>query len=165
MRKILNLYSKIEERILVASLVFTVVLIFIQVIMRYIFNNSLSWSEELARYIFIWQIWLGTGVGIRMKQQIRIEILLKKFGPVGGKWLNGFALIILLCFCGFLVFNGFDLAMKMASRNALSTALKIPLKYVYMSLPFSSAVTCLYLIFELFDLIMPSKSISEGGNV
>lgn len=162
MRKLLRLYTKIEERILIASLVFTVLLIFIQVIMRYVFNSSLSWSEELARYIFIWQIWLGTGVGIRMNEQIRVGIFAEKLGKRGAKWLNAIALTILLLFCIFLVVNGYELVMKIAGRKALSTALKIPLSYVYMSLPFSSAITSLYLIEQLVDIIKP-KERTEGG--
>lgn len=164
MRKLLRLYTKFEERLLVASLVFTVILIFVQVIMRYVFNNSLSWSEELARYIFIWQIWLGTGVGIRMKEQIRVEILVKKLSPAKAKWLNAIALTILLAFCVFLVINGYQLVMKIAGRNALSTALKIPLSYVYLSLPFSSAITSVYIIDQLMELFRPVKEV-EGGTI
>ncbi|SCZ78153.1 TRAP transporter small permease [Acidaminobacter hydrogenoformans] len=164
MRKLLHLYTKLEERLLIASLVFTVVLIFVQVIMRYVFNNSLSWSEELARYIFIWQIWLGTGVGIRLKEQIRVGILAKKLSQTGAKLLNAVALIILLMFCIFLVINGYQLVMKIAGRNALSTALKIPLSYVYLSLPFSSAITSLYLIDQLVELFKPAKE-TEGGTI
>lgn len=164
MRKLLRLYTKMEERILVASLVFTVVLIFIQVVMRYVFNNSLSWSEELARYIFIWQIWLGTGVGIRLKEQIRVEIILKKLNPVGAKTLNFIALTILLLFCVFLTINGYELVMKIAGRGALSTALKIPLSYVYLSLPFSSFITSVYLVDQLTEIIRPTVR-KERGNV
>jgi len=164
MRKMLRLYTKFEERLLIASLVFTVVLIFIQVIMRYVFNNSLSWSEELARYIFIWQIWLGTGVGIRLKEQIRVEIFSKKLSPSGAKWLNALALTILLLFCIFLVINGYHLVMMIAGRNALSTALKIPLSYIYLSLPFSSAITSIYIIDQLFELFRPAKE-TEGGTI
>jgi TRAP-type C4-dicarboxylate transport system permease small subunit len=163
MRKILNIYTRIEERILVASLVFTVILIFFQIIMRYVFNNSLSWSEELARYIFIWQVWLGAGVGIRMKGQIRIEILLKKLGPKGSKWLNVLALSILLLFCIFLVFSGGGLVMKLISRQAVSSALLIPLSAVFLSLPFSSLVSCLFLIDQLAEILMPEK-FEKGGN-
>ena len=132
--------------------------------MRYVFNNSLSWSEELARYIFIWQIWLGTGVGIRLKEQIRVEILVKKLSRTGAKLLNAAALIILLLFCIFLVINGYQLVMKIAGRNALSTALKIPLSYVYLSLSFSSAITSLYFIDQWVELFIPAKE-TEGGTI
>lgn len=59
MKKVIGFYNSLEAHLLVISLAFTTLLIFVQVVMRYVFNNSLSWSEELARYVFIWQIWLG----------------------------------------------------------------------------------------------------------
>ncbi|MDW7660502.1 MAG: TRAP transporter small permease [Bacillota bacterium] len=151
MKKFFNIYNKVEEVVLISSLVFTVILIFIQVIMRYVFNNSLSWSEELARYIFIWQIWMGASVGIRMNEQIRVEIILKKLSIRNGKILDIIAKVILFSFCIFLIYNGFELAMKVASRNALSSALRIPLHYVYLSLPVSAAITSLRLVNQIID--------------
>lgn len=50
-----NIYNNLEEYLLVVSLVINVLLVFLQVIMRTVFKNSLTWSEELSRYIFIWQ--------------------------------------------------------------------------------------------------------------
>lgn len=53
-------WDHFEETILVYSYLLVVPLLFVQVVSRYVFNHSLSWSEELARYIFIWQVWLGS---------------------------------------------------------------------------------------------------------
>ena len=46
-----NIYNNLEEYLLVVSLVINVLLVFLQVIMRTVFKNSLTWSEELSRYI------------------------------------------------------------------------------------------------------------------
>lgn len=75
MKKLINFYNQLEAHLLVCSLIFTVILVFFQVILRYVFSSSLSWSEELARYIFIWQIWLGTSVAQRDNSHVRIEAL------------------------------------------------------------------------------------------
>ena len=65
MRKILSLIEeKLEEYFLVISMIAMVVIIFLQVVMRYVFNNSLTWSEEIARYIFLWQIWIGVSYAV-----------------------------------------------------------------------------------------------------
>ena len=60
-----NIYNNLEEYLLVVSLVINVLLVFLQVIMRTVFKNSLTWSEELSRYIFIWQIWLGASIALK----------------------------------------------------------------------------------------------------
>ena len=51
-----NIYNNLEEYLLVVSLVINVLLVFLQVIMRTVFKNSLTWSEELSRYIYFWLI-------------------------------------------------------------------------------------------------------------
>ena len=79
MKKIFQKYNNFEERLLIGSLFFNVLLIFSQILMRTIFNYSLSWTEELSRYIFIWQTWLGTSIALKYKQHIRVEILINIF--------------------------------------------------------------------------------------
>lgn len=68
-------YDKLEEYVLCASLLLTTLIIFVQVIMRSVFNSSLTWSEELTRYIFIWQIWMGVSIAQKDKAHIKVEIL------------------------------------------------------------------------------------------
>ena len=51
MKKFMEKYNLFEERVLILSLAFNVLLVFTQIIMRSIFNLSLSWSEELSRYM------------------------------------------------------------------------------------------------------------------
>ena len=139
MKKVIGFYNSLEAHLLVISLAFTTLLIFVQVVMRYVFNNSLSWSEELARYVFIWQIWLGTSVSMKGNDHIRMDMLV----------LAIVANVILLLFCVFLVKYGFDLVMSMKARGNSSTALKIPMWIVYASLPFSQLVVGLRIIGQI----------------
>ena len=58
MKKVFMLLDKhLEEILLVFGTMVMILLIFYQVVMRRCFNSSIAWSEELARYIFIWQGW------------------------------------------------------------------------------------------------------------
>ena len=79
MKKIVRIYDAFEEKFLMLQLAIAVTVIFIQVVMRYIFNSSLSWSEELARYLYIWQGWLGISFVERKKAHIAIDTLKEKF--------------------------------------------------------------------------------------
>ena len=78
MKKIVKLYDTLEAYVLVLALAFSTLLIFVQVIFRYVLNDSITWSEELARYIFIWMIWLGTSVSMKTKEHIRMDMLMNK---------------------------------------------------------------------------------------
>ena len=49
--------------------------IFIQIIMRYVFNSSLSWSEELAAYIMMYKTWVGASYGVKLNMHLRVTVI------------------------------------------------------------------------------------------
>lgn len=140
MKKLVRFYDELEAHILSFSLAFTTILIFVQVVMRYVFNNSLSWSEELARYIFIWQIWLGTSVSMKANEHICLDMLNNKLQGKAKIILALIANILMMLFCAFLAKYGYDLAVSMMRRGNKSVALRIPMWIVYSALPFSQLV-------------------------
>lgn len=65
-----------EISISVFLLLFMTALIAIQVFMRYVMGEPLSWSEELARYVFIWLIYLMISYSAREMKHIKIDAAL-----------------------------------------------------------------------------------------
>lgn len=154
MKKILDTYDKIEEGILVFSLVLNVLLITLQIVMRSIFNSSLSWSEELSRYIFIWQIWMGVSIAYKEKQHINVDLIFSIFKSEEFK--RGMEIlvdIICLIFNGFLLSEGIKLLISMNARGALSSGMRLPLIYVYAALPVSSFFVMIRLIVNIVEQI------------
>ena len=171
MNKVINTYNKLEEYLLVGSLVFNVIIVFAQVIMRSVFNYSLSWTEELSRYIFIWQTWLGASIALKYNEHIKVELIFTFIKKEKVKRIIKFlANLIWFAFCLFLVFIGWKLAQSMISRNALSSGMRIPLAFIYISFPVSSLLVCLRLIpIILTDVKNINKAAgtdgaAEGGN-
>ena len=146
MKKITKIYDSLEAFVLVLALAFSTLLIFVQVIFRYVLNDSITWSEELARYIFIWMIWLGTSVSMKQKEHIRMDMLMNAVHSKGKLVLDLVSGIIMLAFCIFLVKYGWDLVASMMSRGNKSVALRLPMWIVYSSLPFSQLIVALRLI-------------------
>lgn len=144
--KIGNFYDHVEEYLLVGSLVVNVLLVFVQVIMR-LLHNSLTWSEELARYIFIWQIWLGASTALKYNEHIRVTLI---FSFLKNKRLQAcislLADAIWLLFSGYMIVNGCELMQSMAARNAVSSGMGLPLTYVYSVFPIASALVCIRLL-------------------
>jgi len=161
MKKLAKFYNSFEEYTLVISLIITVAVIFIQVIARYVFNSSLSWSEELSRYLFIWQTWLGASVALRYDKHIRLEMLDNKFGPNGKNALMLIADITWLAFDIFLITSGTELVIQQFARGTRSAGIGIPLGFVYASLPFSSLVIAFRLVGEIIKTLKSFKTV--GG--
>jgi possible C4-dicarboxylater TRAP-T family tripartite ATP-independent periplasmic transporter membrane protein, small subunit len=167
MKKFMEKYNLFEERVLIVSLAFNVLLVFTQIIMRSIFNLSLSWSEELSRYIFIWQIWLGTSIAYTSNAHIKVELIYDIFKSEKAHFIIKLIVdLIWLIFNIFLTIKGIELLNSMNGRNVLSSGMRLPLIYIYASLPISSFMLSLRIILSFIDLFnaKPSSSCKKEDN-
>ena len=101
--------------------------IVVQVIMRYLFKSSLSWSEELARYVFVWMTFISISYGIKMRKHVKIEAALslfpKKIRPV----------IVIIGDIISLVVTGWMLLGKVIRSGQVSPAMSIPMYFIYLA--------------------------------
>jgi TRAP-type C4-dicarboxylate transport system permease small subunit len=104
------IYNHFEELFLVLLFAFMVAIIFIQVIMRYVFNNALSWSEETGRFTFEWLTWIGISIGARMGEHIKITMLTDRLPFRGAQAMNILSEIIVIGICVITSYTGVILA-------------------------------------------------------
>lgn len=159
MFRIGELYNKFEENLLYISLVFSVALIFVQVVMRYVFSNSLSWSEEVARYVFIWQTWLGASYAVRKKRHLRVEALADRFCGVSRKVIEIAVLLLWIFFGCFLVIKGYQLTRMIFIRGQISAALGMPMAIAYAAVPVGSLFMTLRLIRQAYCVFTDREAI------
>lgn len=152
-----KIWDHLEEYILVSSLIFTVFLVFMQVVMRYLFQNSLSWSEELARYFFLWQIWLGASYAVKEQRHLRIEIIKDLVSKNKQKHIEFVTLLIWFGFSLFLAIKASELTMMLFNRGQVSPALQIPMAYAYASVPAGCALMAIRLLGEMIKLFKPKE--------
>ena len=122
MKKIVNVYNKFEEIFLVILLLVMVVLIFVQVVMRYCFNSSLSWSEELARILFIWVSWIGISLGQKKGEHIKITMVTDKLKGNAKKAILVLSDICTLAILGILCVKGTEVVMHIMGLGAAMPA-------------------------------------------
>ena len=80
LEKILYVLAKIVEFLLIIGSVVIVGMVTTEVVMRKFFGSSLIFTEELARYLMVWIVFLGSVLAVRDSAHIRINILVKRFG-------------------------------------------------------------------------------------
>lgn len=149
--------GKLEEIFLVATLVAMVVLIFVQVLCRYLFNFSLSWSEELARYIHVWQIWIGASFAVRKQEHIRVEAFRNLFKETARKFIDLVCYLLWFIMAFFLAVYGTDLVMSIATRGQLSPAMQLPMWLPYLSIPLGGLLMSIRLIQQIYLLFKPEN--------
>lgn len=143
----------IEEAFLVIFSVIMVVVIALQVFMRYVMDASLTWSEELARYCFIWLVYLGISYGVKKQRHIKVDVMLLLLSNKGKIILNIIANLLFLYFAFFVVQYGYDIADKLLGWGQRSPALQIPMGFIYMATPVGMGLTIIRLIQQLIKQV------------
>lgn len=146
MKKLIDIYNKVEEVTLVSSLVFIVVIIFMQIVSRNIFDHALSWSEEMARYVFVWQVWLGASIATRKASHIRVEIIFTLFGGKLKPYAEVISKLAWCLFCVFLAYNSCQFVLLSMKTANVSAAMGMPMYIAYLSIPIGATVMGLRLV-------------------
>ncbi|NLX75715.1 MAG: TRAP transporter small permease [Synergistaceae bacterium] len=146
-----------EEKLLVAMLAFSVILIFLQVIMRKVFSNSLSWSEELARYIFLYMIWIGASYATKKGKHLRIDVINNKIPEDKFLVFELFIYAIWLIFTLILFVLSAKLTASVFARGQLSPAMRLPMGYPYLSVPLGSGLMAIRLVQKMVEFYKEYK--------
>ena len=141
-----KIWDHLEEFVLVYSFMVSVALVFVQVVMRRVFNNSLSWSEELARYLYVWQTWLGVSYAARNGTHLRITMLKDRLPAKVQQVLEVFVTLVWLGFGIFVIYQGMGVVNTISSFGQKSSALKIPMQLCYLSVPVGMFLMCIRII-------------------
>ena len=79
--RFLDVLTRVLRVILIVMLSAMVLIMFYQVIMRYVFSNAQPWCEELTLYLGVFSIFLGLGVATRQESHLQVDFLLRLYSP------------------------------------------------------------------------------------
>lgn len=161
MRALKFLDAHFEEILVIILLATMTALVGVQVIMRYVMQNSLSWSEEMARYVFIWLVNIGISYGVKTKRHISVDVLNTRLSEKNSAYLSILADMLFLVFAILIIYNGYNLTMRIMATGQSSPALEMPMYIVYGSLP---ASFCLVFIRLLQSIAIKARAIAGGKN-
>ena len=150
-------WDHLEEIFLIPALAASVIIVFAQVIARYILNNSIPWSEELARYLFVWISWLGTAYAAKNKSHLRIQLLKEKL------ILELVVYAVWIVFAVFLAIRGFMILKTILTFSQKSPALGLPMQYVYAAVPVGCCLMVVRLLENLVKMIRDTENFFEIG--
>mgnify|MGYP001029980820 CR=1 FL=1 len=147
--------NRMEEICCVSALLAASALIFVNVLMRYLFRSGLNWSEELIRYLFVVVTFLGLSLGVRKKARISIDILeLSLKSDLAKKNLELLINIVQLIFAGVVMVISFYYSRFIFSTRQVSSALELPMFYLYLFIAFgflSLSISTAKEVFSIFN--------------
>jgi TRAP-type C4-dicarboxylate transport system permease small subunit len=129
MKQLNDLFFRLAELALVLLLTAMVVMVFGNVVLRYGFNDSIIYSEELSRFFFIWITFLGAVVTMRDNAHLGLDSVVRKLSLRGKKIAFAISNVLMLMCCT-LMFYG-TLKQHGINASTRSAVTELPMSWVY----------------------------------
>ena len=129
------------------------IIVFLQFFTRYVLNDSLAWTEEIARYVLIVVAYFGAISVTRKGTHIFLEFFYRYLSPMGGKRLNIAIESLSFSFYAYLAYQAVILAQKTRTKMA---SVEIPKSLLYWLVAASLAVMAFYSFIWLMRKIKQS---------
>ena len=132
-------YNRMELWVSMFLIVAALVLLTYQVVGRYVFNRSNTWSEEVARYCFVWFTFLGTSYGVLKAGQITIDAFLNLFPKKLRKYIVMIGWLLILFYGVTIAYYGLLYTVDAFRVGHNSINLHLQLGYVFAVIPLAHA--------------------------
>ena len=134
---------RVNRLAVIAILAAMAMMVFANVVLRFLTDHSILWVEEVSRYLMIWLTFLGAGVVLRYGGHIGIDTLQDKL-PEHAAWIRAVIFVLMLAFFVAMVWLG----VKYASLTWGQTTpvLQIPVGAVYLAMPIGFALLIVHLL-------------------
>ncbi len=135
-------YLKLDYIIAGLSISALVLLTVFGVIRRYVFNNPITWLEEMQMILIVWGVFFGGSVAFRKRCHVAIEIIVDAMPERLRKQFHVLIYLVTAAVLIFMVIQGACYIVKMASIGRVTSVLQIPVQYIYLAFP----AGCLFML-------------------
>ena len=150
MNRLLKLTDHIEEAILTITMTIMTFAVAVQIICRYVLAMPLDWSEEMARFCFVWCIYMGASYACMNRKHLKIDAALFLFPRVWRPWVEFLGKVLFLVFAVILVSASWDHFYRITFlREQLSPAMRIPMGIAYGAIPLSFGLIIIRLLQDM----------------
>ena len=134
--------------------------IILQVFYRYVLGSSLSWSEESARFLFIWVVMLGASMGVKEGFHVAVTLFKDWLPPRLKTGVDILFTLLTGVMAAAMVVFGSSIADTVAIQQ--SPAIRISMFWVYLAIPVSGALMLLHLTARMVELAQTFSAVDKG---
>ena len=143
----MNFLGKFEERIAYSLLIILTVLLFIQILNRYLFKQSYVWLEECARISFVWLIYFAVAIAVKENRHVRVGIVDLFLPSIALRYVNLLADLLWVLFNAVMTYFGIVLVESAITYHTRSPVTETPMALIYSVIPFCFALMVVRVIY------------------
>lgn len=129
LHSVIDGFYRLLEVILVVSMIVMFVLVFINVMLRLVFNTGIDLAEELPRFAFVWMCFVGAVVGMRRHSHLGVDMVVAALPVLGRKVCWGISQAI-MAVCSLYILYGTWLQHTIIKEN-VSAVMQVSMLWVY----------------------------------
>ena len=160
MKKVKGVLDAVLKTLCVVLFALLVLLVSWQVFTRLVLGDPSIWSEEAARYTFIWLSLIGISIATGEKADVAIDFFVQKVPVAWQRWIELLAYLSTLSFaCVVMIWGGYlNSSLAWTQRNPV---LPVNAGVLYLAVPVAGVLFALYLLYHLARTLSPSYSGAE----
>jgi C4-dicarboxylate transporter DctQ subunit len=159
--KILDFIDKIltffEEWTLFISVLVALIALFFNVVLRYGFNYSLAWSEELVREVIIYTTFIGCSAAVKNRSMIKIDASVQLL-PKLKMPLTYFSNLVVMIFAGMMIYYGALMVAMQHRTHQKTIIMEIPYVILYAILPLMGIMMFIRAIQVVYQDVMEQRA-------
>ncbi len=140
---------KVEKVVSVLILVALVVIVLLQIFNRFVFKQPLTWSEEFARIIFTFLVFVGISLATKINAHFGLDFIYRKFKGKTKYIIDILVFLLIITFVITLFFTSFFLVKN--SINQKSSSMQINIGLIYLIMPLFSLCTGIHVLSSYFN--------------
>lgn len=156
-----SILDNFENYICGTLLVLFVILLFAQILMRELFDNSIAWGEEVAVYMFVWFVYFGASFAAKKGAHNRVTFQFKMFPKRVATGIEAFSDLIWLGFNFYFIYLSYDFVFNKMNLFWKSQTTGVPMKYIYMVLPIAFTLMSIRIIQNLYKKVVVGEVIAD----
>ncbi|UCE89472.1 MAG: TRAP transporter small permease [Pseudomonadota bacterium] len=125
----------VEKYVISVGFAVATLLLFTNVVLRYLFDTGLTWVLEAVQYLFAWVVLIGAAHGVKVGIHLGIDILVERFPPNVRRIVALISLLLCLVFVGAVDVLSIEYIVKIYQWGDLSLDLQIPQWIPYLAIP------------------------------
>lgn len=127
--------DRIEEILISVFLGVATILVFSQVVARYVFNSGISWAPELVQHLFLWTVMIGASYGFKHGVHLGVDVLMKKLPPAPRRVMAMVAVLVSLGFTCYMCYLSTYYVYGSYKMELITVDLEVPQWIPHLALP------------------------------
>lgn len=150
MHALIKAFNHIEEAAIVVVVSMMTLAVAAQIVCRYFLSASLDWTEEIARFTFVWCIYMGVSLACMRRKHLKIDAALFLFPRSWRPWVEFLGKVLFLVFALLILYASWEHFYRITwTRPQISPTMRIPMGIAYGAIPLGFGLLVIRLLQDM----------------